>query len=504
MMFGVARAVACRIGALCRGDAHPGPECVVFPTPAPELEASASERPLVLTLAVAILVCSIVSATMSMAFVAARRKFELGYTRNTTREFERLKRQLAFKLVLCILRLGGKSDEDLAITDEYWEANRGYDRAYAYEMAAYLRRMSSYTRHMMMGERIDYLDLDQSSNAVIMLRHDEIVMHFWRDFADALERYDYPIESIELGGIEMPREVLDLLSPVLKAARMKGFMLAFSDRISQLRLAVSGRSRAEDRLIVQFVADIARSNTHLQSVGLGNCIIRSQHDMKLLCSSAANRGLYLGSCFDGNDLDMLRTVLDSSQGVAQLHILHSGIGSRGAALISKFLETNPPLAELDLDSNELDDASAKALAASLRTNTNLRQLRLDNNPKITEAGRHALFRALFNPSSLNACAESNHTCQVFGLAPDISGINDPHNGRRTKIYTVLTASDDGLIDMKNLSDVPHQLIPDVLDLAQTFSSETFSSGSDEHEENENVALTSVFDLVRGWAVSSLP
>ena len=172
----------------------------------------------------------------------------------------------------------------------------------------------------------------------------------------------------------------------------------------------------------------------------------------------------------------------------------NGIGSQGATAIASFISTNPVLKMLDVGDNNLGDTGVIMLSYALENNTNLEKIYLGNN-NITRLGRQALIEVLFNASSLNACASSNHTCNIFGLEHDISPINrfdDPAVNIAMKIFTMLAGSTDKgeFFNLACLGDLSYKLIPHVLTLAQNF---TFGL--------ENVAISSVFELLRSWAVS---
>ena len=84
-----------------------------------------------------------------------------------------------------------------------------------------------------------------------------------------------------------------------------------------------------------------------------------------------------------------------------------------------------------------------------------------------------------------------------------------------KIFTVLSATDDGFFNMNCLGDVSYKLIPDVLRLAQKFTEatpdlseayfeQTGQRSADWNQLNvDTVQITSMFELLRGWAVPSL-
>ena len=170
-----------------------------------------------------------------------------------------------------------------------------------------------------------------------------------------------------------------------------------------------------------------------------------------------------------------------------------------------------------LDDNVLNNDDAELLANSLQSNTHLKRLHLHNN-NITAVGRRVLLESVFNVSNLNACAASNDKCEVHGLNPDISKINryaHPSDNRAMKIFTMLSATDDEFFNMSCLGDVSYKLIPNVLRMAQKFRGrtpelseayfeQTGQRSADWSQLNDiTVQITSLFELLRGWAVPSL-
>ena len=101
---------------------------------------------------------------------------------------------------------------------------------------------------------------------------------------------------------------------------------------------------------------------------------------------------------------------------------------------------------------------------------------------------------------------------------DVSTINEHialSENRSDKIFTMLSATDDGFFNMNCLGDVSYKLIPRVLGLAQKFTEatpelsdiyfeKTGQRSADWNKLDEkNVPITSIFELLRGWAVPSL-
>lgn len=226
----------------------------------------------------------------------------------------------------------------------------------------------------------------------------------------------------------------------------------------------------------------------------------------------------LYSTFDGNSPEMMHIVLDASLHLDTLGLYSNSIGSAGASIIADFLASNPQLKSLHLKDNNLNDADAAILANSLQSNTNLQWIDLEDNNDITEVGRRVLLESVFDVSSLNACAASNHTCQISGLNPDIYDINgeiESKCNRAMKIFTILS-KDDGF-NLNCLGDVSYKLIPHVLSLAQDFIvantvildayfEQTGQYSGDWNEQGEtglSYGTSSMFELLRSWAVPSL-
>ena len=96
---------------------------------------------------------------------------------------------------------------------------------------------------------------------------------------------------------------------------------------------------------------------------------------------------------------------------------------------------------LVLTNNNINDADAILIARALEHNTNLRRLDLGQND-ITNTGRSALAKALFDSTSLNHVTDMNHSCGIEGL--DFAGIltngyKDQKSNRSRKIFALLSA-----------------------------------------------------------------
>ena len=186
------------------------------------------------------------------------------------------------------------------------------------------------------------------------------------------------------------------------------------------------------------------------------------------------------------------------------------IGAPGAKLIAKYLASNPALIELNLFRNDINSHGAKKIAAALKKNTNLEHLSLERNrltnncvPAFTDAlrnnstllslnlggneirvetGRAVLNRnALCDTSSLDAIANSNHTCVLTTTRggekyrndltrefemKNINSLDSEGMKIRYKVVLALFSYNKDLFHPRSFDDVPLELMPRLLELVQ--------------------------------------
>jgi len=395
------------------------------------------------------------------------------------------------------------------IPASYW-IERGFSEQYAERIVEFLGIMKEYTHQLRKGGQIESIDLLSTNDHML---HDDILLPHWKEFTDALQQYqkfeyreNYGI-NFEIDNIQLQQEVINMLTPALKTTKVKNLVLG------------SIGSNA-----LPFAEGIMQSNPHLKQFGWRNNQIESVDDMRRLCKSINNSMYFfqfgLTQAFDGNNPEMMQFVLGATNYnmIKRLFLNNNGIGTVGAQLIANFLASNPRLECLFLKDNHLNDTDAILLANSLQSNTNLEWMYLDDNNSITTVGRQALLESVFNVSTLNSCAASNYRCCIHGLNPDISNINGfnlPSTNKIMKIFTILSATDESFFNMNCLGDLSYKLIPDVLSLSHKFGGrtpelseayfgQTGQRSADWSRLNEvTVQITSMFELLRGWAVPSL-
>lgn len=392
-----------------------------------------------------------------------------------------------------------------AVPRWYW-TTKGYSIEYANGVWHFLGRIKDFTHQLRRGERIDRMNL----SSTIRLEHDGILLPHWREFANALVQYqkfahrkDHNINMFCISCIDLHSSVLGILLPALEATSVKYFALN------------SNHFRSNEGIF--FVASIARSCPNLEGVGWIGNRVDSAEAMQELCSSFASvqKCIIVQNSFDGNDQEVLKAILNTNNraGVA-LDLARNGIAAQGAAVIADFLATNPLLHALHLNDNHLSDADAEVLANALEFNTNLTRITVDGN-HITQIGRKHMLHALFDPTSLDSCTASNHTCWISGV--DVNK-RAPEVNRAMKIFTVMSAADQGFFSANCLCGFSYELVPKLLRLAQEFDVATPELSAAYEEQTgkktadwnslanyvDNLALTSVFELFRSWVVPAMP
>ena len=122
-------------------------------------------------------------------------------------------------------------------------------------------------------------------------------------------------------------------------------------------------------------------------------------------SHACICNLQLTYCDLGSTPEILLVILQSD--IKYINLSNNTIDSLGAAKIVEYLEGDPAIELLSLGRNRLNDNDAILISQALKRNTNLLSINLHSN-NITSIGVKALLTCIFDSSSLNAIAESNH------------------------------------------------------------------------------------------------
>lgn len=226
---------------------------------------------------------------------------------------------------------------------------------------------------------------------------------------------------------------------------------------------------------------------------------------------------------------MQKNSLESMDRLTFLDLSFNSFPSQGASIMAELLKTNTTLIELVLSNNRMTTASAKKILPALKDNSSLQHLDLSNNwfnddstaPIVIDAlrGNSSLFTldlsgnksmkvqhrgryrwdsengcykrspvvngsrmliikgALFDTSSLEAVANSNHKCAVkmsdrnmnnsheLTIAA-INELDDEGLKVRLKVVLALTEVNKDLHDLRFFDSIPLELMPRLLELVQ--------------------------------------
>ena len=212
----------------------------------------------------------------------------------------------------------------------------------------------------------------------------------------------------------------------------------------------------------------------------------------------------LENCF-GDNVNacgiLFSLLLASNKEFSHIDLDSNNIRTGGGTEIPDYLATNPPLKELRLARNHLDDNDAILIGRAMKRNTNLRDLRLNQND-ITDVGRDALRNAMFDSTSLNTVADSNHSCSIKGL--DFGDIfnnqyEESKSNRATKIYSLISSRNREGTNVQHLNaefeDESLKLVPKVLEAVNVYD-----EGGD---EGDVLPLSIMYEVLRSWKMPTL-
>ena len=322
----------------------------------------------------------------------------------------------------------------------------------------------------------------------------------WREFAAALKQFKPVFDmlpddcetSIELWNFALNREMTELIQDALVNMPFKMLTLQNSYQIH------GGMST---------IANIMKNNKYLQKLDMFEFQDMDGNDIAELCSAIHRHPslveVSMEDCFSdelGNE--MLRTLLRTDElKLERLDMPSNNISSVEITLLPDFLASNPKLIELNLTENKLDASDAVLIANALRSNTTLRCLHLDISwfCERRKVGEEALRVAVRDDRSLNAVANSNHSCEI--VYDYLVGINESDSrdiNRTRKIYTLLSSRNETMSNVQDFVDIDVKLLPNILEAVQKYSRLT------EETEDYVEALSIVYEVMRRWdKVSSL-
>jgi len=383
---------------------------------------------------------------------------------------------------------------------------RGFPEDYVDSMKRLLGDIKGYTcalRSGNVGDSTVYL----GSDGDVILHYDDILLPHWKELANAMQLYNTNYK-LSIADVQLPSQVLDLLAPALKGKPITEFVIK--------------RNEFANNEGTKFITECIKHNNELQDLDWVNNQILNTKDAMLLVACIINHPsitkVQLENCLGGeiNSYEVLCPLFSSDTRWDHLDLEGNNIQTKGGTEIPNYIMSNPPLNNLFLADNKLNDDDAIMIAKALKGNTNLEYLRININPGITDIGRTALTKAVYDPTSLNSMSDCNHICQIYpsmGIPIGCSNGNrnlTSSNARRvSKIYHLLSVRNREGSNVKHLNlefeidedeeDNSLKLVPKVLAAIQHYHDKYLPyNGPQLHH-----SLSITFEVLRGWKMPEL-
>eukprot|EP00984_Skeletonema_dohrnii_P022835 scaffold11933_cov117-Skeletonema_dohrnii-CCMP3373.AAC.7 len=406
---------------------------------------------------------------------------------------------------------------EMLVKNQSWEYSAAVysedeliDNGYTYDVASYLaetaEELNDITTKMRRGEfpsvnnngddgKGIYIEMYDSGPPLGYALNNKLLPH-WQEFAAALKHFAPAInvlpdncESfVELYFVQLNHEAMLLIKEALIGKPFQKLTFTNND---------NGDDDFPAGMSVDAIIDIVESNTHLQKLEIRRNQIGRDH-IERLCPAVYTHPalveLDVFNCFEPGIGDtMLASLLTSDDLKLEKFVISDNYITSGVSTeLADFLATNPRLKILSLGGNNLTDSDAALIANALRSNTTLRTLLLYGN-NITKVGKESLRLVLYDESSLNVTADSNHTCTVDLLWHDIDGYNSHEQGhinRGRKIYSILSTRNEMMSNVQHFSDIDVKILPKMLEAVQKYATNV-------HDYKVN-PLSIVYEVMRKW------
>ena len=345
-----------------------------------------------------------------------------------------------------------------------------------------------------------------------VVAYDDIMLPYWREYADALLIHPRPTSG-QLGSfsaicIQLPPVVLDMLAPALRGRGLKSFQLVENEF-------------PDVRCGIDFAIQVLQGNPNLVTFRWeDNHIDRPDyidHFVEGIQHLHSLENLYLAGF---NDTDVINTYdalcsLLSANKKCRLIDFDRNFCRYFDPRLSSILAENPPLQTLRLEDNSLRDIDARVIADGLKHNTNLRELHLGENLEITDIGRNALRKAIFDRSSLAAVVSSNHTCCLWEPHCRLDATQDnaqesPGQNLSVKMYALLSSWNKEGTNVHHLrseigGDDVVNLMPRIFERIVRSARIVIPEGDEPLEVNGGVVppLSVVYEILRNWKLPPL-
>jgi len=386
---------------------------------------------------------------------------------------------------------------------------RGFDEGYIEEMTSLLSNIKSYTCRLRKGEALEAIYFGGED----LLQHDDILLPHWKELTNALQIHQYAdgIPELSITNVQLTSQVLDLLTPALKGKHLMELILDNND--------------FEVDKGTKFTTECIKHNNELQHFDwINNQIVDTKEAsdlVKAIINHPSITQVRLENCLrngDMNSYEVLRPIFaGGTKNWIRIDLESNNIQTKGDTAIPDYIASNPSLKNLFLAGNKLNDNDATLIASALKGNTNLERLRLDLND-LTDIGKDALSKAVYDPTSLNSVSGCNHTCNFEldgidkGWPPfcNNTGPSNPRSRRSMKIHYVLSLRHregsnvkylNAEFDIEDGEDDSLKLAPNVLESVHKYYQ---YHDIDQFRPKELLSpLSIMYEVLRGWKMPEL-
>ena len=361
-----------------------------------------------------------------------------------------------------------------------------------------------------------------------LIRHDMALLPHWVEFRNAMIQWQLsPIRGIRgsiertqpfsvcLSRIELP---VDILAELRECLHQNGL-----GHVQGFHLTKNEFQGSEG---IEFALEMMQSQKKMTGFSYGrNPVDNGQHSQRLVDAIVSHPNIsrvYLEGLLRGerNGRDYLVNLL-RKEGMKQVDFAGCGVNTDGQSALFDVIKHHPNLVWLCLDHNKLNDRDAIGLSDALRYNRTLDELQLRGN-EFTILGEEVLMNVVYNDSSLNAVADSNHVCTIEGLDSwDSSSVynnsnyrhykNDQKLNRAQKIFDLL---EERNIESTNVYHLETEMGEDTLKVVPLALAAVQIYGEQRLKRTEWRGTTFVtiedapelsitYELLRSWHVTAL-
>jgi Leucine Rich repeat len=180
---------------------------------------------------------------------------------------------------------------------------------------------------------------------------------------------------------------------------------------TSLRTFCSFYGNYGSKLDVQFIANLLKSKTALQSLSFHKVSIYGTQEAKIIATALKKNTTLLSIRFDGifrhqDVAPIFADALGENTSLRAVSLIDSGMGDAGLQALAQQLRTNTSITELVLSKNRFEMTGIEALCAALHDNKTLKTLDLSS----------VLIREPASVNAINIMLQKNNSLRSLNLA----------------------------------------------------------------------------------------